>query len=245
MNSTSSTPTCPVCNGLGVVAVPPPEGRTVHALHQTASDVIRPCTVCARDGRLRWLARHSGLEPREQMRRLGAFQIVQMEPERMAQRGQARNAIVEAIQKRRGLYTFYGDFGSGKTLALQVVINELRDQLYEGYYAPFATIVDHLRQLFSANQDTSSYWERLLRVPVLALDEVSRFDDSRAWILERLFVLVDARYRQRDTCLTLFATNDDPTLAYPTDDAVGYLFSRMREGQLCELRGDMRRVAGE
>jgi len=161
--------------------------------------------------------------------------------ERMGQRSNAKKAIQEAIERRRGLYTFYGDFGGGKTLALQIVINELRQQQVEGYYAPFAAIVDHLRTLFASGQDSSAYWQRLLDVPVLAVDEVSRFDEGRPWIRERLFVLTDTRYRQKNTHLTLFATNDNPTISLPTSDAVGYLFSRMRESKrLYELRGDLR-----
>ncbi len=120
------------------------------------------------------------------------------------------------------------------------MVNELRQQLVEGYYAPFALIVDHLRNLFATGQDSSTYWQRLLNIPVLALDEVSRFDEGRAWIRDRLFVLADTRYRMRRSHLTLFATNDNPRAALPTSDAIGYLFSRMREGRLFELRGDLR-----
>ena len=240
----NTMPVCPVCRGLGVVQRRPRSGAAWHPLSSHASDMIVACDVCARDGRIRWLSQHSGLEPRERGHRLTAFQAVQMQtPELTAQRVRARAALLQAIEQKRGLYTFYGDFGAGKTLALRIVINELRDQMFEGYYASFASIVDHLRSLFAAHQDTSPYWQRLLDVPVLALDEVSRFDDSRSWIVDRLFVLADARYRQRDTHLTLFATNDDPTITRSTDDVVGYLFSRMREGQLCELRGDLRAVA--
>jgi DNA replication protein DnaC len=162
------------------------------------------------------------------------------DPSWTAQRKQARAALQEAVKRQCGLYTFYGDFGSGKTLALQSAINELRQEMVEGYYAPFAVIVDHLRDLFSAHKDTSAYWQRLLDVPVLALDEVSRFDDGRAWIRARLFVLADTRYRAKHSRLTLFATNANPKVTLPPDDTIGYLFSRMREGRLCELRGDLR-----
>jgi DNA replication protein DnaC len=190
---------------------------------------------------LRWIAKHSGLEFEEQHSILDSFRVISAgDASHLPQRAAAKEAIQEAIRAQRGLYTFYGDFGSGKTLALQVVLNELRQAMVEGYYAPFAAIVDHLRNLFSARKDTSAYWQRLLDIPVLALDEVSRFDDGRAWIRDRLFVLADTRYRLKHSHLTLFATNANPKAALPPDDAIGYLFSRMREGQLCELRGDLR-----
>lgn len=240
----NTLPVCPVCKGIGWVATPPPDGRAWYSLGTRAANVVQRCTTCGRDGRLRWLAQHSGLTPAEQYRTIEAFKVLRLDtPGQTAQRQEARRALVEAIEQKHGLYTFYGDFGSGKTLALQVVINELRQQAVEGYYAPFALVVDHLRNLFASGQDTSAYWQRLLEIPVLALDEVSRFDEGRAWIRERLFVLTDARYRLKESHLTLFATNDDPTVSLPTSDPVGYLFSRMRESKrLYELRGDVRSV---
>ncbi len=234
-------PVCPVCKGIGWIAIAPKNGDAWFPLGTQASSVVERCEICGRPGRLRWLAKHSGLEYDEQQRMLSAFQVPQLErPEWTAQREAVRPALQEAIQNQCGLLTLYGDFGSGKTLALQVVVNELRQQMVEGYYAPFALIVDHLRNLFATGQDSSAYWQRLLDIPVLALDEVSRFDEGRAWIRDRLFVLADTRYRLRRSHLTLFATNDNPRAALPTSDAIGYLFSRMREGRLFELRGDLR-----
>lgn len=245
---------CPACRGLGWVVRPPVagdglydqmDGRGFFRSGVSLRDKMLPCRFCATDKRMAWLRDHSGLQPEEQGRRLADFQIVGAGDKRQAaQRVQARALIDQAIENHVGLFTFWGDFGSGKTLALQVAINELRDQaMTEGYYAPFSVIVDQLRQMFATRQDTTNYWDRLLSVPVLAVDEVSRFDEGRAWIRDRLFVLADTRYRMRNSHLTLFATNDDPRVALPTSDAVGYLFSRMREGQLCELRGDLRAVA--
>lgn len=242
--SASRLPPCPVCKGVGYVLKTHESGTQWYPLHADLSEYLVNCSACGTEGRMRWLTRHCGLEAQEQRRSLADFQTPRLErPEWTTQRYRALDVLKDAIHKRYGLYTFWGDFGSGKTLALQVAVNELRGEFVEGYYAPFSVIVDHLRQLFATGQDSSAYWSRLLSVPVLALDEISRFDEGRAWIRDRLFVLVDTRYRMRADHLTLFATNDDPRIALPTSDAVGYLFSRMREGQLCELRGDLRAVA--
>ena len=109
----------------------------------------------------------------------------------------------------------------------------------EGFYAPFAVVLDHLRSLYRDNADTSTFWQRLLDVPALAVDECSRFK-ATDFAREKLFVLADTRYRRRHSHLTLFATNDDPRQHLAPEDAIGYLFSRMREGTLIELRGDVR-----
>jgi len=190
---------------------------------------------------------HCGLEVAEQAHRLPFWKVPQFkEAPWRKQRDVAANAIRRAIQAHVGILTFWGDYGSGKTLALQIVLNELREggHALDGYYAPFAVILDHLRSLFNQREGTSTYWQRLLSVPVLAVDEVTRFNATSDWQRDMLFVLVDTRYRRRASHLTLFATNDDPRKALPTTDNLGYLFSRMREGALVELRGDVR-GAGE
>jgi len=164
-------------------------------------------------------------------------------PEWLGQRRAALDAMEAMVERPAGLYTFWGDFGSGKTMALQIVVNELRElRMVEGYYAPFSVILDHLRGLWSNGQNSSSFWDRMLNIPVLALDEVTRFDNSKLWAQERLFNLIDTRYRKKATHLTLFATNENPTVGLETDDPVGYLFSRMREGAMYLLEGDLRQA---
>ena len=71
-------------------------------------------------------------------------------------------------------------------------------------------------------------------------NELAALFYATEWACEKLFLLVDTRYQRQDSHLTLFATNDDPRKELPPAEAIGYLFSRMREGDLIELRGDMR-----
>lgn len=203
------------------------------------------CPTCGTEGQKAWARRHCGLEPQEQAHRLHHWHIPAMSPVRQRQREVARAAMKQAIKDRVGLLTFWGDFGSGKTLAMQIVVNELRElHVLDGYYAPFAAILNHLRQLYNQRSGSSDYWQRLLDVPVLALDEVTRFRADSEWQQEQLFVLVDTRYRRRHSHLTLFATNDDPRQSLPPEEGIGYLYSRMREGVVLRLEGDVRAVVG-
>jgi len=186
------------------------------------------CPACSAETRLPWLRKHSGLELDEMGPKCDQSVL---------------RAIEGMVQAPHGLVTFWGDFGSGKTMALQILVNELRElRQVEGYYATFATVLSHLRNLWSNGQDSSAFWERLLNIPVLALDEVTRFDNSKLWAQERLFDLIDTRYRKKATHLTAFATNEDPTVNLTVDDPVGYLFSRMREGAMYLLEGDLRQA---
>jgi len=239
---------CPVCKGTGILLVGTEidgERCAIYPLGTDLSTRIVHCPVCSPEKRRPWLAKYSGLEPDEQASRMHDWKCNIGDNGRSRQRRAVQEIMEQVIGQTRphGLYTFWGDFGSGKTYAQQIILNELRElRLIEGYYAPFAVVLNHLRQMYAAQQDTTSFWDRLLNVPALALDEITRFDESKAWAQERLFELVDTRYRRRGTHLTLFGTNEDPNQRLSPDEAIGYWFSRAREGELLELRGDLRQA---
>ena len=232
-------PVCPVCGGIGYV-------RSDASPGEQGFGTMSQCPTCSEPARKKWLAKMCGLEGRMLDLRFtdwSAGDWTDVDPsereERTQQRRVAWKAIKNALDKRSGIYTFYGDFGSGKTHALAVIVNECRDKLIESYYVPMASVLDHLRSLYGQKRDTSEYWQRLLDVPVLALDEVTRFNPTN-WAEDKLFVLADLRYRRRTSHLTIFGTNDDPRKGAQPGESIGHLVSRMREGVLVELRGDMR-----
>lgn len=223
---------CPVCKGIGWLAP-----------HETCHmDELKRCPTCGQGQQKAWMAAHCGLEPHEQRRKLHHWRTPELPIKQQAQRQKARTMILDALESKAGLYTFYGDYGSGKTLALQIVVNEMRDSCTrEGFYAPFIRILHLMRSCYDKTEGASQLWQRILDVPVLAVDEVTRLRDDSQWQQEMLFDLADTRYRRIESHLTVFATNDDPTKRLPPSESIGYLYSRMREGKkLCELRGDVR-----
>lgn len=225
-------PTCPACGGLGWVclrSIPPGDPRFGQ---------LTPCTICGNNRHFQYITANCGLQGAELDNRLTVWRI-DAAGSLGNQRLTAYRAMEKAIRDRYGFLTFYGDFGSGKTLALQIMVNEMRYKQVEAFYAPFALVLDHLRSLFNSDNRSSGFWQRLLDIPVLALDEVTRFHDT-GWAQERLWLLADTRYRRIRSHLTVFATNDDPTASLPTSEPIGYLYSRTRQGQLVELRGDVR-----
>jgi DNA replication protein DnaC len=228
-----------VCKGLGVLRydVPPGDKRF---------GKLFPCDVCSEEARRKWLVEHCGLLGRQLELRLSSWLPGEwgegQAQERIAQRVVARAAMESALRFGTGLMTFYGDFGAGKSMALAILVNEFCDRLVNALYVSFADLLEHLRGLVRTKAEDSPFWERVYEVPVLCVDEVTQFNDT-GWAKERLFLLVNARYRRRNTHLTAFATNGDPNEMLSPDDALGYLYSRMREGGLFELRGDMRPAA--
>lgn len=234
---------CPECGGAGYVK----KGNFLPGHPDFGK--IEHCPTCKPERRVKWLAKNCGLDEAEQGSGLlstwKAGNWTGENPETQglyrSQRLKARQIIQKAIEGRVGLFTFYGDFGSGKTKALQVVANESRLQMVESFYAPFSLLLEHLRSLYAQKQDSSAFWQRLLDIPVLCVDEVTRFNET-SWAREKLFTLADTRYRRRASHLTLFATNDEPGQYLPPTEDIGYLYSRMRQGKRIELRGDMREV---
>ena len=229
--------TCPECGGTGWLR---PDVAYTHP------DFGKPyrCPICSEGARCQWLLDHCGLVG-EQLRvtladwRPGAWRGDPQGDVKISQRSIARTAMGQAIKERSGLYTFWGDFGAGKTLALSIIANELRAKDTEVFYAPFALLLEHLRSLARQGEAWSAFWQRLVDIPVLCIDEVTRFNET-PWARERLFMLADTRYIRRGSHLTCFATNDDPRPVLSTSEDIGYLYSRLRHGTLIELTGDMR-----
>jgi DNA replication protein DnaC len=191
------------------------------------------CHVCTGGTRQLWLNKYSGLSQGELQRSMDDYKML------TPQHKNAKMMIDKALNTRAGLYSFWGDFGSGKSAALTTVTAEIIRVGVEAYYSPMAKILDHIRSMYATHQDSTAFWDRLLTIPCLALDEVSRFNDT-PWAKEKLFILADQRYRLRGTHITLFATNENPTEDWSTAEAIGYLFSRMNDGDIVRLEGDLR-----
>jgi len=212
-----------------------------------------PCPMCAGQDKARWLSANCGLEPRERAITLANYQTAFTWPKSFPldtqgalnrQRADARKTIVSALDKQTGIFTFWGDYGSGKSHALYVIVSECLQRNVEAFYSTTASVLDHLRTLIATQKqaqheaDPDRFWQRLLNVPVLCIDEVDRFN-ATDWAMAQFFALIDTRYRRRASHLTVFATNRDPHIP---DDEIGYLFSRMRESTLIRLQGDLRQV---
>jgi DNA replication protein DnaC len=213
-------------------------------LHEEGFGELVICPDCGLERRIRRITETCGLVGEEFKLALSDWRPGPW-PDLEQQRRRAKHEMYRTIDDQAGFLTFWGDFGAGKTMALQIIINALRLRGVACHYAPFSLLASALREaMFSGDRRdvAARYWRWITDLPALAIDEVTRFN-ATDWARERLWMLSDTRYRRREEVLTVMATNDDPTVAMGTDEAVGYLFSRMRQGALVELRGDMRTAA--
>lgn len=111
-----------------------------------------------------------------------------------------------------------------------------------GIYVPMAKLMDHLRRAYKpgAEVDFDAFWDNIVKSQVLCLDEIEKYN-ATSWAEERFFALLDARYRDMTSCVTVLATND-------IESVPGYLKSRMMDGRFKvmfldgkDMRGGLRR----
>lgn len=183
---------CPHCKDLGHVAfeVAPHRYETTW------------CSHCSADKAAAHEERETGLVGEVKNWRLTGFHRL------FGPAAAGLDAARQAVKKPFGYVTFHGGYGSGKSHLLAGICNELHDKGKTVHYTTLAGLLDYLRQAFDP-QSTSSYtarYERMLRAEVLALDEVDKCSMT-AWADEKLFQLIDDRYRRAADCLTLIATN--------------------------------------
>jgi DNA replication protein DnaC len=153
----------------------------------------------------------------------------------------ALRASVSFAKNPVGWLTLWGTYGPGKTHLLAAVVNQCTRNRMAGVYYTLPDLLDKLRDSYS-DDGFSTLFDRLVKVPLLALDEVDKVRLTD-WAQEKMYQLFDARYRDLDTRGTLFALNVEPE---PTDEAIGYLYSRMhdRRNKVIEVAGgDVRPVA--
>lgn len=146
----------------------------------------------------------------------------------------ALRASVSFAKNPIGWLTLWGTYGPGKTHLLAGVVNHCTASRVAAVYYTLPDLLDKLRDSYGEDS-FSTLFDQLVAVPVLALDEVdkARLTD---WALEKVYQLVDARYRDLETKGSIFAMNLKPE---PGDEAMGYLYSRMhdRRCQVIEVAG--------
>lgn len=144
------------------------------------------------------------------------------------------------LNEPRDFFLFYGKNGRGKSMLLKAICNGYRFRGIPATYVNLPDLLADIRKNFNketrGNAEESLYEYRTRKV--LVIDELDKANVTD-WAGETIFRLVNHRYENKDTLLTIFANETAP-------DKGNYFESRISAGVSVEVAGiDMRQVEGE
>lgn len=214
---------CPICGGLGWVRLDVPAG-------DVRFGKLQPCPNMDVDIYLPEYASMVGITQQERAT-LDWSAILPLDGSNAVQ---SADKVRELIERGYGWIYLWGDYGTAKTLILQIAVAVSLRRGIDACYVRMAELLDHVRDGY----DNGNYSERLSRwesVQVLCLDEFERVNDT-GWVDEKRFLLMDNRYvaALRQESVTIMAGNKAPN----TFD--GYLWDRIRDGrfEVVKLSGE-------
>lgn len=149
--------------------------------------------------------------------------------------------VSKVIDRGFGWFYLWGEYGTAKTLILQIATAISLRNGKEASYIRMAEILKHLQGGFDAGDYSSrlQHWET---VPVLCIDEFERVNET-GWADVERFVLMDNRYVNacRRESITIMAGNKNPS----TFD--GYLWDRIQDNRfvVMQMTGDSARPGME
>lgn len=175
-----------------------------------------PCPRCNGGNDPSTLRRLSGLSEYEQQ-----WRLTDLDTEGRPAVQLLEKACRELIDGRRHILTLWGTSGNGKTLSLQVVVNEMNDRRVQAMYSTTKQLLDNLRAAYDKSPDESRAGLKrrlanLVDMPYLALDEFDKVSMTD-FAMEQLTYLIDSRHRlsEAGTHATLIAMNTDPAQQQP------------------------------
>lgn len=120
-------------------------------------------------------------------------------------------AVREFAASPEGALLLTGTTGCGKTTLLACAANDLLASGRVPLFAVVPDLLDRLRASFDpkAEQPFDDQYEDLKRADVLLLDDFGA-EHATSWALEKLYQLVDYRYRHRPDLPLLVSTNLAP-----------------------------------
>jgi DNA replication protein DnaC len=149
----------------------------------------------------------------------------------------AEKVVRKVLDRGYGWVYLWGEYGTAKSLILQIATSVSLQTGKEASYVRMAEILDHIRAGFNEGNASKrlDWWEA---VPVLCVDEFERVHETD-WAGEKRFVLMDNRYVSacRRESVTIIAGNADPS------KLDGYLWDRINDGrfEIVKMTGESAR----
>ena len=237
---------CSNCGGGGVIVVSSTPERPTESLNGTMSVIdgewyrvenkSYPCPICAEVPDMTTLFDDSGLSMDESYWKLDFIEDMNGKENALSE---ARK-LLSGTPRPNGLYTFFGDYGVGKSGILKCITSAFIKAHVKSKYIRAEDFLSEVRSTFSADDiSEANVISKYSRYQFLAIDEVDRIGDTE-WARATSFLLLDKRYNDRGTVATAMATNKFP-------DSMGedwkYLMSRMLDGIRVPIGGESLRGA--
>lgn len=212
---------CPICGGAGYIS---------NGVADIYSPEFGKTTLCPNADLFRLPgAAYYGLEP-EQIKKLDWHKV-----KYIGAAHEAMKRVRETLDRGYGWVFLWGDVGNAKTLLLQVAVAESLRARKTANYTRMEEIMDDLRGAYDTSnpsQESEKRLEHWCQVPILAIDEVSRINDT-SFASSRKFLIFDRRYQdaiRQKPSVTLFASNEPPTRFEP------YFRDRIEDGRFTIVR---------
>lgn len=163
-----------------------------------------------RDARVASLKEKSGLT-----KRLKRYTLDNFNPHVSTNAGRARAKIDEYLggweenrEEGRGLY-LCGDVGTGKThIAVAVMTELIKRKRVPSLFVTVPEFLDNLRGAYNdPGRDIDEWMDAVKNADFLVLDDLGS-EKPTEWVRERLFVVINHRYREQ--LPTLFTSNIGP-----------------------------------
>lgn len=110
----------------------------------------------------------------------------------------ALQLAVEWSENPEGWLHFLGPYGTGKTHLAAAIAYDLYERGHDVMFTTVPDLMDYLRRTFDPRSDArfDKRFHEIVNVPFLVLDDLS-FASATPWAKEKLFQIIDYRYRSR------------------------------------------------
>lgn len=206
--------------------------------------IVEPCPDCRKYAKREFYRSRCGLESNELTIRLSDFKTSGEFREKLRAK-ESIGTYAGMGKSAAGFVTIHGDYGVGKSMLGKVLVNELIYNDAEAVYINASDLIADIKKNFDADSNRMIAVENAIyqwqSIKALVIDELDKVKTTE-YVTEALHRLLDKRYTNRHSILTVIISNTAPDLM---PDNLGYLRSRMYAGVIIEVPGrDVRIVEG-
>jgi DNA replication protein DnaC len=100
----------------------------------------------------------------------------------------------DRLENGRGII-FFGDNGTGKTHLAAAILQDAIQQEHTGVFVSVPDLIAKIRKSWNSEDNESDLIDTLIKADVVVMDDLGA-ENTKAWIVERLFVIINARYER-------------------------------------------------